>query len=295
MDQPGEIEFTVDEQYENEKGIFTVISIHRGQMVIRWEDGEEIRTDIEFQRRIAERRHWEKHNVAAETGTAGRSSRKSAAARKKSEFAGFVTTDFKKSAQGTTWRSRRYLGEAITEKIQTARFTFKSWAFAHKPEMHVQDIKHHGSPVIDFQAKFFVRVDQQALYYGFLVARPVNTVDTPTDWEAFTGWLAREENEQMLRQIAAEEQLTVCNNQNPASGILSAADDGWRINEGGQQPGKETLTAYINEIPETEPLDLEIAATVAKDDAVASGVDIAPKIAQLFTRLLPLYQAAEPG
>ena len=54
-----EIEFVVDEQYENEKGVFTVLSIHRNEMVIRWESGEEIRTDLELQRNIQARRQWE--------------------------------------------------------------------------------------------------------------------------------------------------------------------------------------------------------------------------------------------
>jgi hypothetical protein len=62
MDQTAEIEFNVDQQYENEKGVFTVLSIREGQMVIRWENGEEIKTEIDLQKRIAERREWEKHN-----------------------------------------------------------------------------------------------------------------------------------------------------------------------------------------------------------------------------------------
>ena len=60
MEQDNRFEFVVDEQYENEKGIFTVLSIQKNQMVIRWESGEEIRTDIELQRNIQARREWEK-------------------------------------------------------------------------------------------------------------------------------------------------------------------------------------------------------------------------------------------
>ena len=292
MDQHETIEFNVDEQYENEKGVFRVISIHRDQMVIRWENGEEIRTDIELQRNIAERRRWEKDNPPAAAKAAGKTSGKSASRKKKLLFPGFVPTDFKKSGLGTTWRSRNQLGESVYQKIQTNRFTLKSWAFGHTPEMHVQDIKHHGQAATGHHAKFFVSVDQQSLHYGFRVGRLDDNGDVSTEWDAFSQWLTRQENEQMLRTTAVEENLTVYNRINPASAILSAADDGWSINESGQQPGKEMLTTYINDIQQSEPFDLEIAATVDKDDAIAFGPDITVNIANLFTRLLPLYETA---
>jgi len=55
-----EFEFTVGENYENEKGIFSVLSIAKDEMVIRWANGEETQTSMEFQGRIQERRQWEK-------------------------------------------------------------------------------------------------------------------------------------------------------------------------------------------------------------------------------------------
>jgi len=60
MNPAYEFEFTVGETYENEKGKFSVISIAKEDMVIRWKDGEEIQTSIEFQGRIQNRRQWEK-------------------------------------------------------------------------------------------------------------------------------------------------------------------------------------------------------------------------------------------
>ena len=290
MDQPEKIEFTVDGQYENEKGIFTVLSMHRGQMVIRWENGEEIKTDIELQRRIAERRQWEENKRLAEAEAALNPVHKSGG--KKSVFPGFAPTDFKKSASGTTWRSRYQLGAAVTQKIETTRFNFNSWAFGHKPEMHVQDVKHHGHAAADAQAVFFVRVDQETLHYGFQVVRPDNNDGAGTDWEAFSKWLALPENDQLLRSIAAGDNLTACNRTTPSSIALSASDDGWRIENNGQSSARETLSAYIQDTPETEPFELEITATMDKSAAVAGGLDIAKNIAQLFTQLLPLYKAA---
>jgi len=60
MNPAYDFEFTVGDTYENEKGQFSVISMEQEDMVIRWKNGEEIETSIEFQGRIQERRQWEK-------------------------------------------------------------------------------------------------------------------------------------------------------------------------------------------------------------------------------------------
>ena len=60
MEPITDFEFTVDEQYENEKGIFTVLSIHENEMVIQWKNGEKIQTKIDLQSRIQKRRQLEK-------------------------------------------------------------------------------------------------------------------------------------------------------------------------------------------------------------------------------------------
>jgi hypothetical protein len=290
MDNLSEIEFNVDEKYENEKGVFTVVSIDRDEMVIRWENGEEIRTEIDLQRRIVERRQWEEQQLAAAAEAAKKPSRKSGG--KKAVFAGLAPTDFKKSASGTTWRSRNQLGAAVAQQIDTRLFKFNSWAFGNKPEMHVQDVKHRGRGEAENQAKFFVRVDLQTLYYGFRLARPADKAQAQTEWDGVFEWLNQPENEQALRTIAIETELSVCNLATPATGNLRASAEGWTKDGSGKPASPEALTQYITDIPETGPLDLAFVARIDKDAAVASGTDIAKQIAQLFTRLLALYQAA---
>jgi len=66
MEPITEFEFTVDEQYENEKGVFTVVSIHKQDMVICWENGEKITTNIGLQGRIQKRKQREKIITEAE-------------------------------------------------------------------------------------------------------------------------------------------------------------------------------------------------------------------------------------
>ena len=48
------IQFKVGNKYENRKGVFEVISIKGDSMIIQWEKGEKISTNIEFQQRIIE-------------------------------------------------------------------------------------------------------------------------------------------------------------------------------------------------------------------------------------------------
>jgi len=286
MNDPEEIKFEVDEEYKNEKGVFRVISIKRGNMVIRWKNGEEVHTKVELQQRIARRRQWEKDNPLG-----NKPSPKSKSTRKKTVFPGFVSTDFKKSVSRTTWRSRSQLGTEVTQKIDAGRFKFNSWAFGYKPEMHVQDIKHRSRTETDSQAKFFIRIDSKALYFGFRVACPDDLNGMSTDWEAFIEWLTQQENEQKLNELAIKDNLT-CRLINPSSGNLLGSEYDWRTDENGQAQDKNTLTGFINDVPETEPFDFELSATIDKSNAVACGSDIAAKIAQLFSRLVPLYQAA---
>lgn len=60
MEPSTEFKFTIDEQYENEKGIFTVLSIDKNEMEIQWENGKKIQTKIDLQSRIQKRRQREK-------------------------------------------------------------------------------------------------------------------------------------------------------------------------------------------------------------------------------------------
>jgi hypothetical protein len=291
METLEKIVFEVDGQYENEKGPFTVLSMNRDEMVIRWESGEEITTSLELQKRIAERRQWEKMKREAEALGATKSG-KSGSGKKKAAFTGYAFTDFKASAARTTWRSRNKLGEAITKKIDTSRLNLNSWAFGHKPEMHVQDVKHHGRAQPDYQARFFVRVDPMALHYGFRVSRPTGDDAGTTDWDACIDWLEEPENEHMIHTIAVEDNLTVRNITGSNSEQLVASDKGWKSEKGGKASSEEALSAYLSAASESGPVDLELVTTIDKSDAVAGGVEIAETIAHLFTRLMPLYKAA---
>ncbi|MDA8140627.1 MAG: hypothetical protein M0036_18435 [Desulfobacteraceae bacterium] len=48
-------QFEVGAMYENMKGVYEVISIQHGSMVIRWKDGSEATTPMDLQKRIIDR------------------------------------------------------------------------------------------------------------------------------------------------------------------------------------------------------------------------------------------------
>jgi len=60
------LKFEVGSTYENMKGAYEVVSIHRDSMKIRWDDGSEAVTSPDLQQRIIERMALEKKAEAAD-------------------------------------------------------------------------------------------------------------------------------------------------------------------------------------------------------------------------------------
>ena len=292
MEPTTEFEFNVDEQYENEKGVFTVVSIHKHEMVIRWESGEEIRTDILFQQRIQERRQREKF-ARENTGPATKGkSRKAAALKVRPDFEGLKPTDFKKNAARTNWRGRSQLGGAVTIKLPPNSFNFNSWAFAQKPEMHWVDVEHRSGDKSGVQARFFVKVGDEAMIYGFCVTRPDEKNDPSKDWDTFMSWLKEGDNDRALQSLVTENELAIYDFAGSQKALLLPFEGGWRVEDGDEQQKVDMLANYIESLPPAARIDLAFAKKTSKDDVLKRGQDIAEDIAALFGLLVPLYQAS---
>lgn len=291
MDQGNGIEFVVDGQYENEKGVFTVLSIHKNEMVIRWEDGEEIRTDIELQRNIQARRQWEQLEKEKAALTV-KSGPKSGTARAAAVFEGFKDTDFKNSASGTNWRGRNQLGGAVTHKLQDKKYNFNSWAFANKPEMHWLDTGHHKKQSGENRAKFFARVNKGALFFGFSILRPKEDAGSTENWDAFVQWLAHADNEAAVHTISLENDMAVYDKNRPESPVLMPIEGGWQVGGDDKKDTSIKLTEFLGSLPNSDFVNLEIAKSLQKEDTLSSGKEIAVDIAELFTQLMPLYRGA---
>lgn len=85
MSSSAEFEFVVGENYENEKGIFTVMSIEKNEMLIRWATGEEALTTLIFQSRIQQRRNWEKAQLQEKADALKPPARKSKASKSRQQ------------------------------------------------------------------------------------------------------------------------------------------------------------------------------------------------------------------
>ncbi len=289
MEQENPFEFVVDEKYENEKGVFTVLSIHRNEMVIRWESGEEMRTDIELQRNIQSRRQWEKVELEKET-TAAKNKRKAGA--KKTVFEGLKEGDFKNTASGTKWRGRNQLGGAVTNKLMESKFTMNSWAFANKPEMHWLDAAHHKRQSGDSRARFFVRLDPSGLYAGFGIGRPMPADAATKNWDNFMRWVKLEENAAVVHSVALANDMTIIVKNESGDNPIKPVTEGWQSGDGEKKHAVGDFAGLIGRLADGDSGMLEMAQRMDKKDAVACGEDIAAQIAKLFSKLMPLYEGA---
>jgi hypothetical protein len=291
MDQGSGFQFVVDEQYENEKGVFTVLSIHKNEMVIRWESGEEIRTDIELQRNIQARRQREviEKEIAAQKA---KSSRSSATAKVTSTFEGFKETDFKNSASGTKWRGRKQLGGAVTSNLAGGKLRMNSWAFANKPEMHWLDTSHQKTASGENCAKFFVRVNTDEMLMGFSIGWAKDDTGSSKNWEAFSEWLENDGNQETLHTVALKNGLKIYDKYQSESPVLLPADVDWQIDSTQEKKTDSTLNEFIQSLSADGNVHLEIAKAIKKNAILDKGKEIAVEIAELFSQLLPLYKAA---
>jgi hypothetical protein len=188
------IQFKVGDKYENRKGLFEVISIKGDSMIIQWENGEKISTDIELQQRIIEemeRERQESIRLEPKDKINPKNNHRGTSNFGK-KFNGFKESDFKKNVVGTNWRSRSCLGRAVTERLDVDKFN--SWAIYRMPIIHWDDMKHRESGKAYLQAKFFVQLDESDLYYGFYIEHSNKSSDKRTDWNAFLSWVSNIEN-----------------------------------------------------------------------------------------------------
>jgi hypothetical protein len=286
-----EYEFKVDEQYENEKGVFTVVSIKSGEMEIQWDDGEKILTSVDLQRSIQIRKLMEKRLEEAEAAQKERSAARAAGARNR-RFEGFQDGDFKDSAVRTRWRSRDQLGGAVSQKLPRDEHTFLSWAVAQRSEVQWQDAALRKPDGTVDCAVFFVRADTASLTYGFRVSRSLAEDGAARDWNALTVWLQREENAHLLHTIAAENNLVIALQSDAGGKQLVPVENGWQAS-GAKAVSAATYPAKLMAAGSASaPLAIEIAASIPKADVLARDEGIAVDIASLFERLMPLYRGS---
>lgn len=293
MEEVSGIDFKVGEKYENEKGLFEVVSIKGDQMVIQWNTGETVKSTVEFQRRIQERRLFEKieEEKAALSPSAKVKDASSRSPRK--AFKGFQDGDFSNKISKTKWRTRVQLGGSVLPHLPSIRFDFNSWSAKRQNELHWADTTHWRSKQSAYPAKFFARADETSLAWGFYIERPDQTGAISADWVSFVNWLREKKNDQWLRSVANEDGLVIYDaHQSCFGGVIKPAAGNWAVEGSSVRNKVSALGAFIESLPSTSWLDLMIAKRISKEEAIARGNAIVTDMAKLFDCLLPLYEAA---
>jgi hypothetical protein len=286
-----EIRFEVGEKYENMKGIFEVVAIRRDQMDIRWENGEEISTPIALQQRIQERMQHEKEMEAEKLALKKKA--KSATPKSRKPFAGLDSSDFSRTVSKTNWRGRGQLGGSVAKKLSSKPFKFNSWAVLRKPEIHWLDIDRQKQKDFAFQAKFYARVDEDNLFFGFHLPHLQPSAET-SDWNRVLIWLQKPENDAwLLRQCMANELYLMDLSLKGIAGRLEAQEDQWVYGPDADTPQKvDSLGAFLADAAKNAEIDLRIEKRLAKQATIDRKETIASDLATLFASLAPLYTAA---
>lgn len=288
------IEFRVGDQYENQKGVYEVISLDSAKktMVIRWENGEEIESSLELQEKIIRNMQFKKLSFEKQ---ADAKPKYSLPKKHGTEFLGLKESDFKENVDGTTWRSRNCLGGAVSRLLHLKNHSFNSWAIYRMPEIQWADVDHREETHANIQAKFYAHISDTSLTYGFYIERSNKFDDPNHDWKTFTFWLELDKNEQWLNNICESNGLKISISEEDSNGILSENEleinkNVWLL----KQEKKEItlLYSYLHELREDCWIELNIIKTLKKENVISKQTMISEDIANLFEVLMPLYEVS---
>lgn len=288
MDQ---IEFEVGGKYENMKGTYEVLSINDETMQIRWETGEETETGIDFQRRIIERMEFEQQQLVEKKAKKA----KKAAGGGRVKFEGLKEGDFSKKVSGSIWRRRSCLGGAVKVFSDSDRLEIKSWSIARKPMIQWADARHRNPDIFNYQGKFFVRLNEDKLFCGYCIERSKKAEKNLGDWDVFITWLSENGNEQHLKDLAFDRNLTICqlNKDGDIAWEIRSADGEWRLDKKGQEKSLDSLPDFLKKLSEgSRRIDLQIAKTMDKKEVIEKGINVADDISGIFESLFPIYKAS---
>ncbi|MGA6926884.1 MAG: hypothetical protein WBY88_14445, partial [Desulfosarcina sp.] len=260
-----EIKFEIGEKYENMKGTFEVVAVHRNSMDIRWADGEEVSTPIDLQQRIIERMRFEKELERAQKA---QKAKKTSVSKGAKHFAGLDVSDFGDRVAKTTWRGRGQLGGAVAGLLKSKTFKFNSWAVLRKPEVNWLDIGRQKQDDLKQQAKFYARVEANHLYFGIQI--PVSDPDGTDrhDGQMLLSWLEKPENDAWLNKQCTAHQLVVRDlTRMGFSGLLEPATDGWayRGDPADKPVAVESLRLFLADAGQSDAMDLRIETCLEKE------------------------------
>jgi len=158
-------------------------------------------------------------------------------------------------------------------------------------------VKRQKQEDLPFQAKFYARVEAEALFYGVHVPAPDAAATHETDWHATVQWLGKPENDAWLKKQSLAHELGIRDlDQKGFRGELTLQDDVWvHTGSATKDAPVESLSAFLSTALESGSVNLRIEKRIAKDAAVEKKKGIAGDIAALFESMMPMYAAAVEG
>jgi len=287
-------EFEMGARYENRKGPFEVVRIEGDNMLIRWDDGQEVETTIGDQVRI--KRNMERE-LQGPTPKGKRASK--CPAWFGESFVGLKETDFKDDVTGSHWRSREQLGGAVAKALVGAD-PFISWATYKRPQVHWSTLMRSKAAHSIHRTKFFARVWQEDILIGLYLERPNVMNDPQQDWQHFIQWLKHEQNEDWFRGML-EEQGAILENpyfksdNSLIEGKFVPAKNGFVYSVNGEDQPIPTgkLGMILGDLPSDRTINLVIGKRITKQECVAQGLGLANTMADFFNALMPVFECQE--
>jgi hypothetical protein len=294
--------FQVGGYYANRIGRYEVIKIDdsAGSMVVRYtESGEETELTISTQMRIWDNMSWEQQ--AEEQSAAEEEARYQKGYGE--SFAGLKESDFKRSTEGTTWRSRQGLAGRVALLLAAETpYTFVSWAIYRWPVAFMTHRDDYAMAAFEMgarKAKFTVELDEQYAYYGFYIEQNTGPMDHTWDWPRLTTALgsnpqlqtaiAQAENQHGARFIARYSRGDA--HFHYSNGVEMGAMSLWD-EERSAEKSVEERADLLRTIPDEHWGEIYILGVIPKYEAIQAGLSVADTMAGLMRALLPIYQAA---
>lgn len=256
------------------------------RMLIEWDNGEKIYTSVKLQTNIIMNMEIEWHREVPK----GTSSRR-VPSFYGTEFSGLKPEDFKTNVEGTHWRSRDQLGGAVSKAILSGRLRIDSWATYRVPEVQWADRDTFKSDRPWEQAKFVASIDASVLSFGFYIERQPKVGDVKEHWNNWIRWLKT--NDAWLLEVATEKCLQFFSpnaSQNVFKGRLLPREGNWVLDLDGSIRNT-TAYAFFSTLPETGWLGVVLGRHLPRDTAVVRAAWVAEDIADVFTKLMPMYEA----
>ena len=287
-----DIIFKVGQEYENRKGVYEVLGAEDDVLHIRWENGEEVATTKGLQSRIIESMYRELACIKAKKTAKGK---QAGALNDLIRFEGMKEVDFSGDVARATWRHYNTLGGAVAVRLKTDKFNIVPWPSFGVCGVYWTDLDHRCYDAHQSNARFFARLDDKCFYFGLDIESSSPEGDETDGKNAFISWLADSENDSWLNTVVATHDLSICNTEaeDHTDQTIKASEGKWILfNGGGQEKETQSLTECLDELTNGPRLELHIAKTIDKKDAVTRGAEIADDIAGLFEVLIPAYEAS---